>query len=310
MATLATKTVAAINAALELDQGATYRRLLGENIMAAGDAYNPRVERFRNHLGASLLGRDCAREIWYSFRWTTEPHFKGQILRLFNRGHLEEPRFIALLLMIGCEVWQVDANGKQFRMTGGYRGHFGGSSDGVIRGIPDLPNEPVLGEFKTHNDKSFTKLVDEGVMKAKWEHFVQMQCYMGDFKLRYALYLAVNKNNDEIYGELVAYDPQQDERYKQRAIMLVDATEAPARISNSPGWFKCKFCDHSKVCHDTALPVVTCRSCNWVKLADGGKWLCTHPEAGQPSTGIALTSKQQETACDAYQLNPTFKARP
>ena len=41
------------------------------------------------------------------------------MLRLFNRGHIEEARFIAMLLTIGMPVYQQDAEGKQFRI------HFG-----------------------------------------------------------------------------------------------------------------------------------------------------------------------------------------
>ena len=317
MATLATKTLAAINAALEADQGAKFRGILGTVMPLAGDAYSTKEDKFRSHLGASIIGRECAREIWYSFHWATANHFEGRMLRLFNRGHLEEPRFVALLLMIGCEVWQADENGKQFRISG-YRGHYGGSLDAVIRGIPDLPDEPVLGEFKTHGDKSFQKLKDDGVMSAKWEHFVQMQQYMGKNNLRYALYLAVNKNDDEIYAELVAFDQQQYERYAQRAAMIIDTKEAPPKINQSPGWFKCKFCDHRGVCHDdSVLPERNCRTCMWSSVADNGEWHCGNPDTRSEADAqgwedpIAIGKEEQLKGCDRYQVMLTqIKAKP
>lgn len=58
----------------------------------------------RYHLGGSLIGRECSRELWYSFRWATHTKHKGRILRLFNRGHHEEPRMIEWLTKIGIEV--------------------------------------------------------------------------------------------------------------------------------------------------------------------------------------------------------------
>lgn len=57
----------------------------------------------RHHLGGSLIGRKCKRELWYSFRWAQPPEFEGRMLRLFNRGHREEDRFVEWLRSIGVE---------------------------------------------------------------------------------------------------------------------------------------------------------------------------------------------------------------
>lgn len=303
---LALATLKAIETSLEKDQGASYRAHLGALMPLAGDAYDPKNEPFRSHLGASIIGRECPREVWYSFRWVTRRGFSGRMLRLFNRGHLEEPRFVALLKMIGCEVWQLDANGKQFRIHG-YRGHFGGSMDAVIRGIPDLPNEPVLGEFKTHNDKSFSKLVSEGVMSAKWEHFVQMQLYMGKNNLNWALYGATNKNDDQLHFELVQFDPQVFRRYEDRAAMVIDSATPPPKINESPGWYKCKFCDHKDLCHGLRLPDKNCRTCEFSRILDAGKWQCEHPIASQACSTAILTKEEQWAPCDFYSMNSVFK---
>ena len=88
------------------------------------------------------MGRPCSRELWYTFHWATEKKFEGQTLRLFNRGHLEGPRMMALLKMIGCTIWQFDSEGKQFRIDG-HKGHFGGGLDGVVLGVPDSQVEAV-----------------------------------------------------------------------------------------------------------------------------------------------------------------------
>jgi hypothetical protein len=296
---LATKTLAAIEATLQADQGASFRGFLGQTMPLAGDAYSTKEELFRSHLGASLIGRECARELWYSFRWTTEKKFEGRMIRLFNRGHLEEPRFVALLLMIGCKVYQIDQNGKQFRITG-HRGHFGGSLDAVVTGLPDIPDEPVLSEFKTHGDKSFAVLVVNGVIAAKYEHFVQMQIYMGKNGLRWALYCAVNKNDDSIHMELIQFDPVVYQRHLDRSVLVIDSMEPPPKINLSPAWFKCRFCDHKAVCHGKSIPHRTCRSCVWSRVMDDGIWRC-HITAGN------LTQNDQMNTCAHYQLNPVFK---
>lgn len=306
----ATKTLEAIDKALRADQGARFRGLLRDLMPLAEDAYREEEDTFRTHLGASLIGRECAREIWYGWHWVTKPCFDGRILRLFNRGHLEEPRFVALLKMIGCEVWQHTENGKQFRISG-HRGHYGGSLDGVVRGLPDLdPGIPALTEFKTHNDKSFAKLVSEGVQAAKLEHYVQMQQYMGKYNLQWALYLAVNKNDDAIHGELVPFNEPTFVRFFDRAGMIISQKEPPPRINNSPGWFKCKFCDHSPVCHGPAEPERNCRTCLHSIPGDEGQWVCNVP--AQPigeGAGEILSKEKQLVGCDAYQVRPSIKAK-
>lgn len=311
---IAEQTLAAIDAAMFKDQGNKYRSLLRELLPTAEDAYREDDMPFRGHLGASLIGRSCARELWNSFHWVTKPSFEGRILRLFNRGHLEEPRLVALLQMIGCEVWFQDENGKQFRMKG-HRGHFGGSLDAIIRGIPEMPDEPILGEFKTHNDKSFQKLLAEGVHKAKVEHYAQMQEYMGTYSLSWALYMACNKNDDALYCELVPFNQESYTRFAERAAMIIDAVEPPKRINNSPSWYQCKFCDHSPVCHGAKQPEVNCRTCKHSRVADDGFWECRNPEALEKAEAqgwqdpIDLMLKDQLEGCELYEVDPNIKAK-
>ena len=303
---LATKTLETIAKAMYEDQGAKYRGHLKNLMPLAGDAYSTSEEPFRNHLGASLIGRECARELWYTFHWATLVKFDARILRLFNRGHLEEPRMLALLLTIGCEVWQLDENGKQFRIQG-HRGHFGGSLDGVANGIPDLLGIPFLTEFKTHNDKSFAKVAATGVIAAKWEHFVQMQIYMDYYGLTHGLYCAVNKNNDHIHMEIVQHDLFQAKKYRDRAAMIIDSETLPPRISESPGWFKCKFCDHKPICHGKDLPATNCRTCTYSEIKDEGKWICTHPIASKIGDSEILTPEEQRmTDCGFYIIKQEF----
>lgn len=64
----------------------------------------------RAHLGASVIGRECARELWYGFRWAHYKRHDGRMLRLFQRGHLEEGRIIEYLEGIGATVEYVDTD--------------------------------------------------------------------------------------------------------------------------------------------------------------------------------------------------------
>lgn len=294
---IAKLTFDAINASLEKDQGASYRTFLGQVIPHIGDAYRGEDKNpFRLHMGASGIGKDCARAIWYSFRWFTRPHFEGRIIRLFNRGHLEEARFIALLLSIGVQVYQQDEKGKQFRISDA-GGHFGGSGDGVGIGIPDIPADMAcLLEFKTHGDKSFTKLVNEGVQVSKFEHYVQMNTYMRKMNLAVALYGAVNKNTDELYLEIIPIDTIVGDQFVDRAKQLVFMQEPPKKLNESPGWFACKFCDHRPVCHLKAEPERNCRTCWHSRPHEDGTWHCHHERMGE----VLLTEDMQLAGCGQH----------
>ncbi len=296
----AAQTLALINQKLEEDQGESFRTLLGKYMSVATDVYRNDPGP-RTHLGASILGNDCARAVWYSFRWTGKEKLQGRIIRLFNRGHMEEPRCLALLEMIGCKIWAVGKDGKQ-HVVAGSDGHSGGALDCVLKGIPECPDTPLLGEFKTHGDKSFNNLMADGLLKSKWAHYVQMQFYMGFMNLVGGLYFAVNKNTDEIYPELVAFNPVQFKIITDRAKYISHATVPPPKISNDPTWFKCKMCNHRGVCHAGKEPARNCRTCRHVQIDDSG-WEC----GNYTFTGIEhLDKERQEIGCEHYSLNRTF----
>jgi len=266
---------------------------LGRILPHIHDAYRSDKETFRTHLGASIIGRDCAREIWYSFRWAAEKQFEGRMIRLFNRGHLEEGRFIALLTAIGVQLHQQDTDGKQFRISD-CDGHFGGSCDGIAQGIPDLPGQWAIVEMKTHKADSFKKLQTEGMKNSKPEHYVQMQIYMHKFKIPAGLYLAVNKDNDDLYAEVVYLDEDTAIKYLERAGRIIQSEQPPARINESPGYWKCRFCDYHKICHRDSAPDKNCRTCMFSKPAENGSWVCGR-------WGCAIDKERQLAGCEEYE---------
>ena len=319
---IAINTLQAIDRMINLDQGAAFRQWEGRVLPHIGDAYRADEEPFRSHMGASLLGQECGRAIWYSFRWATKGDHSGRILRLFNRGHLEEGRFIAALLTIGCQVIQQDANGKQFRISFG-DGHGGGSGDGVIIGCPDLQADTAaLAEFKTHGDSSFIELagplkewrlhvedpiknpfLGKGVREAKFEHYVQMQLYMRKMGLAIAIYIACNKNTDDLYAEIVTLDTIIADQFFERGEKLVPMETPPEKINKSAGFYKCRFCDHRPVCHLKQAPAVNCRTCQHIQQRGNGEWHCTCP-----FNDIRLLSKEQQFAgCADYEKSKVYE---
>lgn len=314
---------------------------------------------FRAHLGGSMIGNPCERALYYNFRWAVRPKFDARMLRLFDRGHKEEFRFVAYLRNAGVEVWEfsqqlmyhpesdcymlnewrdlttppadpeiemlcLDVTGdeghmklaaakgvvpKQWRISD-VRQHFGGSLDGIANAPFDVEDkwgrsipagEKFLNEFKTHNTKSFSSLCAaaekpnaSGVKECKPVHWAQMQIYMHKRDLKWALYMAVNKNDDDLYIEVVPYDPEEGPRLIAKAGRAIDAKAAPDRIGNHPSWHGCKFCDHIKVCHYGEAPDRNCRSCRHSSPVDNGEWHCGKWDAIIPSAQILK-------ACNSYQ---------
>ena len=253
----------------------------------------------RSHLGGSVIGRPCDRALWYSFHWTTKVHHNGQLLRLFQTGHLAEARFVQDLRDTGIKVFDSDpATGEQFRVSA-CNGHFGGSFDGVGLGFIEAPKTWHLIEMKTHNDKPFTALVKHGVREAKPEHYVQMQVYMYLAKpqLKRAFYIAVNKNTDELYGERVKLDTSVAKASIDRAEAIIASDRPLNKISDDPSWYQCKFCDHAQACHGQAAPQVNCRTCLHSTPVNDGNWHCARHD-------INIPQHQQKTGCEQHLYNP------
>jgi len=98
----------------------------------------------RWHLGASLIGRECKRYLWYVFRWCLHEKTTGRQQRLFNRGHREEERFIEWLEGIGFKIW--------FENYEGFAYH--AESDSYLIAKPGQEIDPLC-EFITPENPNF-----------------------------------------------------------------------------------------------------------------------------------------------------------
>lgn len=226
---------------------------------------------FRSHLGASLIGHKCKRYLWFSFRWVYHHVHTGRMQRLFNRGHLEENRIEEWLKGSGYEVERFDSNGNQFRVSG-CNGHFGGSGDGFIV-LPDLGK--CLLECKTSKDGAeFKSLFENGVEVMKPRHFTQMCVYGAKFGISFALYICVNKNNDELYIEVIELRPSVANEAEEKASEVIFSQTMPERQSETPTFWECKLCDMVEVCFKNKKAEKNCRSCKNARPIDNGEWSC------------------------------------
>ena len=256
----------------------------------------------RSHLGASLIGRECKRYLWYVFRWCLHEKTTGRQQRLFNRGHREEARFIEWLEGIGFKVWfenrDEGPNEKgefpQYRISD-VMGHFGGSLDGIAV-LPERYRiaEPVLLEFKTNGTGAgFNKLADDGMPIAKPEHFAQTSTYGKKYNFRYCVYLNINKNDDSLHIEVVKLNHNLGEQMIMKAEQIIMSQTAPARLSDNPTFHKCGYCHMKEVCHKGAVVEVNCRSCAFARPVENAEWFCEVHNGNIPKDFIAK-------ACPSY----------
>lgn len=253
----------------------------------------------RTYLGASIIGKECARALWYDFRWARREKFDGRMLRLFQTGHLAEPRFVQDLRDIGCEVLDCDpATGRQFAHAD-HSGHMGGHMDGKGRYIPGGGQKWHVLEFKTHSAKSFKELLAKGVALAKPQHYAQMQWYMGKEGLDRALYLAVNKDTEELYAERISFDFEYFTKLQAKAERIIFGTEPPAKIATDIHAFACKFCVHKDVCHADQVPELSCRTCvhSTAEREGNGRWSCAIAPGGRQSE---IPVSFQRTGCGQH----------
>lgn len=256
-------------------------------------AHEQREEKPRPHLGASILGHPCDRWIWLQFRWAIRQKFPGRILRLFRRGHQEEPNIMSDLAMIGVEFSKRQAFVD-------FGGHVSGSADAIIEcGVPEAPTKRHVAEFKTHNKKSFDQMEKEGVKKTKPEHWAQMQIYMAGTGIDRALYYAICKDDDRIYTERVRFDKEAADKLIARGKRIALADNIPAPISNDATWYQCRFCPAHDFCHKSKLSQeINCRTCAHSTAKDNSTWRCERWEAD------AIPFDHQIKGCDAHALHP------
>lgn len=254
----------------------------------------------RDHLGCSILGHGCDRNVWLHWRWAKKPDFDGRMLRLFDTGKREEVRLIEELRAIGVELYDTDPEqpGEQIRVKA-CKGHLGGSVDGIGKGFPEAPKSWAVLECKTHNVRSFTELKSKGVVDAKPQHYVQMMMYMGLLQIDRALYLAVGKDTDELYSEWVHFDQVDFDVLMRRAQAIIDATEPPQRVSEDPAHWVCKMCTFHALCHGGRVAEMSCRTCCHASPVENGAWHCAQHYK-------AIDSQAQRAGCEAHLLIPAL----
>ena len=217
----------------------------------------------RDYLGGSRIGHPCERALQFEFAGAPKDDgadFTGKTLRIFAIGHALEDLAVQWLRAAGFDLYTRKGNrldGEQFGFSvagGRIRGHV----DGVIAAAALPFSVPALWECKTMNAKNWKETIAKGVAVAKPVYAVQIALYQAYMDAAIpgvatnpALFTAINKDTAELHHELVPFDAELAQRMSDRAVRILQATEAGEllpRIARDRDFFECRMCPWANRC--------------------------------------------------------------
>lgn len=279
--------------------------------LAAVDAAVERIaatEQARPYLGASAIGRECERQLWYGFRWCARETFKADTLYRFEDGHRTEYlRAARLRLVPGIELHTIDGTGRQFGVSYA-AGHFRGHLDGAIRGLVQAPVTWHVWEGKAVGEDKQAKLaklkaVDEKSALEQWDpvYYAQAQVYMQLTGMTRHYLTADSPGGRTCVSVRTDHSPTYAPQLLVKAERIIFSAEPRPKLSSDPSFYQCKWCPAQQVCHGRKLPPVNCRTCLHATPEDDGdgRWTCALRK-------VDLTVEQQRAGCHGHRYIPAL----
>jgi hypothetical protein len=279
---------------------------INHTVLAIWQAYEKRANEGRGDnygVPMSTIGHECDRALWYALRWAVYPEqIDGVKQRRFDTGNIEEERLLDDLEAAGLKVERTDpATGAPYRVEL-CKGWLRGKVDGHAVDVPEAPKTVHVVECKSHNDKSYKELIKKKVKDGKFDHWAQCQMYMHSENLTRCLYIAVNKNTDELYVERVYYDKDYAVRAENRVGYLVLSNKAPPKLYEDPSKkeaYICGWCPAKHVCHEHAFARKNCRTCLSADFRENAVVHCTLWDK-------ELDYEAQQRGCDQHLYLPSL----
>lgn len=202
----------------------------------------------RHYVGASGIGRNCSRSIWYDYQGIKGLPLTAQEERTMEIGHRLEGMVIDYIVGAGFRIETAVNTNNYLLCSDDEVPQFSGHMDGILY-LND--NIPVVLEIKTAKAERFEKYVkeDDGVKVWSPVYYAQLQSYMGMTGLKDALFCIINKNNSDWRMEWVKYDDIFYHELKVKAAMIAMLEKAPEKINQSPYYYVCQQCRYKKICH-------------------------------------------------------------
>lgn len=195
----------------------------------------------RDYIGASIIGSDCLRQIWYEFKGTEAKEFPSKMQRTWDIGKHLEKLILYWLSECGIEIatdyWDLESEEMPF-----FKGHL----DAVW--MQDGKPFAII-EIKTAKDASFNVFLKKGLIAWNAQYYAQIQSYMGMSGIHITYIIVLNKDNSELCDEEVTFDDGFYQQLRRKAFLIANIEAPPSKINESPIFFKCKMCKFNKICH-------------------------------------------------------------
>lgn len=210
----------------------------------------------RDYIGASAIGDECVRKVWYDYNGYPKKPFAADTLMKFEDGHRTEELTAQRLRLVPNLQLITEKDGQQMGFSH-FGGKFKGHVDGLILGLLQAPKTWHVWEHKACADKrynDFTKAKDiygEKQTLKNWDtkYYIQAQLYMHFFNLD-RHYLTVSGAGGRGYQSCrTEYVREVALQYIDRAENILNAKSEPRRISDKPDFYLCRWCDFKDVCH-------------------------------------------------------------
>lgn len=259
----------------------------------------------RGYIGASGIGNECERKIWYQFHWVGTENMTARSIKAIADGHHSEAVMIERLRLVpGVTLITEGDDGKQLGFA---EGHFRGHADGVIIGIDHLSHVHHVWEHKCCNEKKVEslhklKFENEETALENWDivYYAQAQVYMHMFKLDWHYITVCTPGSRDEVSCVTAYNPEAAEFYSViRPRRVIEAERPPPRISETPAWYQCKWCPFTDNCHASKLPLINCRTCISSTPKMDGTWFCE-------KFNHEITDDIQRSGCAEHLFNPSI----
>ena len=233
----------------------------------------------RGYLGASLIGNECVRQVYYNYNGYPKEPFEAKTLMAFESGHRAEDLTADRLRMVeGVTLHTHKPDGYQYGFKEEFKldnpidiidhktgevtgvqthGVFAGHIDGVIEGLLQAPKTPHIWEHKDCKEskfKEFIKLKEKHGEKNVLYHwnmtyYVQHQIYMHKFGMDRG-YMTVSLAGCRDYSSCrTEYKKEVALQYIDRAKKIINSTQPPPRLSDNSDFWLCRWCDFKDICH-------------------------------------------------------------
>lgn len=205
-------------------------------------------ENSRDYLGASVIGAQCSRQIWYEYtQQQKNPVTVRQSLIYKCGSYLETMLFKELQKIIALHETGYSLQTCDETLSDKVLPVIKAHCDALLY----KDNKPfAVVEFKTANAQSYNKFVKDGLRLWNPQYYTQVQTYMYLTKIPRAFIICYNKNTSEIHEEYTELDKKFYEFTRFRIKQLIEKNTIPPRINDSPVYYLCKMCNYRSICHE------------------------------------------------------------